>query len=235
MKLIKDLGMKYPKETSKQKKRIGLYECSYCKKHFEAITADVLKRKQTRCKQCSKIKYTSKDEIITAKKEAVNKFRKTKKGLITKIYSQQKSSAEKRNMTLPTYTNKELQEWATSQVNFDILYTNWVSSKFDNKLIPSIDRIDDSKSYTLDNIQLTTWIENKNKHEQQVANGEKEHKGNPHRAVIKCDMDGNEICEYFSLKYAERKTGICASNIHNVCNGKYGFKTAGGFKWKFKA
>lgn len=30
---------------------------------------------------------------------------------------------------------------------------------------------------------------------------------------------------------AQRKTGICRSNISHACNGKY--KTAGGFHWKF--
>lgn len=35
-KLIKDLGMQFPTESSKRKYRYGLYECQYCKKEWEA-------------------------------------------------------------------------------------------------------------------------------------------------------------------------------------------------------
>lgn len=35
-KLIKDLGMKFPTETVKRKRRYGLYECVNCKEHFES-------------------------------------------------------------------------------------------------------------------------------------------------------------------------------------------------------
>lgn len=38
--LIKDLGMKFPTEKSKRKRRFGLYKC-YCGKEFEAETANV--------------------------------------------------------------------------------------------------------------------------------------------------------------------------------------------------
>ena len=37
-KLIADLGMRYPTESSKQKKRYGLYQCQYCREEFEAQT-----------------------------------------------------------------------------------------------------------------------------------------------------------------------------------------------------
>ena len=35
--LLKDLGMRYPTERSKEKKRYGLYQCQYCEEEFEAI------------------------------------------------------------------------------------------------------------------------------------------------------------------------------------------------------
>ena len=38
---------------------------------------------------------------------------------------------------------------------------------------------------------------------------------------------------YASLSDAQKNTGISASNISNCCNGKYGFKTAGGYHWCF--
>jgi len=38
--LIEDLGMLLPKETSKQKRRFGIYKCS-CGTEFKALTSDV--------------------------------------------------------------------------------------------------------------------------------------------------------------------------------------------------
>ena len=38
---IKDLGMRYPTELSKQRSRYGLYECPYCGKHWEVVMGSV--------------------------------------------------------------------------------------------------------------------------------------------------------------------------------------------------
>lgn len=53
MKLIKDLGRLYPTENSEQKTRFGLYECSQCKNHVKARTADVKRRSEMVCKSCA--------------------------------------------------------------------------------------------------------------------------------------------------------------------------------------
>ena len=44
-------------------------------------------------------------------------------------------------------------------------------------------------------------------------------------------IETNEI--YPSVREAGRKTGISYKTISAVCNGKYGHKTAGGYKWKY--
>ncbi len=53
MKLIKDLGIKYPTETSKHKTRYGLYECPVCLKHFEVMTGNVKSGNSTKCGSCA--------------------------------------------------------------------------------------------------------------------------------------------------------------------------------------
>lgn len=53
MKLIKDLGVIYPTETSKTKVRCGIYECPYCKIHFKTRTATVKYGSSTKCRKCS--------------------------------------------------------------------------------------------------------------------------------------------------------------------------------------
>lgn len=51
------------------------------------------------------------------------------------------------------------------------------------------------------------------------------------KAIIAMD-DDNKILGWFSSSCdAEKKTGICARNIRQTCNGKR--KHAGGFKWEF--
>lgn len=39
--LLRDLGMRFPSEVSKQKARYGLYQCGYCEAEFEAMTAHI--------------------------------------------------------------------------------------------------------------------------------------------------------------------------------------------------
>ena len=53
MKLIEDLGMLKPKETSKYTTRHGIYECPTCSKHFKVITASVKSGRSTQCNSCS--------------------------------------------------------------------------------------------------------------------------------------------------------------------------------------
>ena len=165
---------------------------------------------------------------------ATQKYKKTKKGLISTIYGQQRSSSRERGMDEPDYNNSDLQEWCMAQQKFHDLYDIWVALDYYTNNKPSIDRLDDSKPYTLCNIQMMSWGDNKRKHEQQVARGEKEHKVNPHKTVLQLNKDGSVFNEYFSVREASRQTGIQQSNISHVCNGNCGFKTAGGFKWKFK-
>lgn len=52
------------------------------------------------------------------------------------------------------------------------------------------------------------------------------------KIVIKYDKDMNYICEYLSIRDANRKTNIDRSNISKCCKNKV--KSAGGFIWRFK-
>lgn len=52
-KLIRDVGMMFPTENSKKKRRYGLYECPFCGNEFEAQTDNIKSEKQKSC-GCSK-------------------------------------------------------------------------------------------------------------------------------------------------------------------------------------
>lgn len=52
------------------------------------------------------------------------------------------------------------------------------------------------------------------------------------RAVIKMDLDGNELEEYESMMEASRKNNASEKCIQACCSGRR--KTTGGYKWKYK-
>jgi predicted RNA-binding Zn-ribbon protein involved in translation (DUF1610 family) len=54
MKLIKDLGMEYPNDTSKKKSRYGIYECPQCWVHFRTMTKTVKNGQSTKCRSCAR-------------------------------------------------------------------------------------------------------------------------------------------------------------------------------------
>jgi hypothetical protein len=132
----------------------------------------------------------------------------------------------------PEYTKEWLSDWMLNHPLFNYLYNQWVESEYQTEMRPSVDRLKDNIGYTKDNIQLTTWDENKKKRTTDIKKGIAT--GKCQRPVVQISKDGVEITSFRSLKEAERATGVNVSNIHNVCSGRYGFKTAGGFKWKFK-
>ena len=61
---------------------------------------------------------------------------------------------------LPILSKEDFYSWSESDTNFNQLYLNWVSSGYDRKLSPSVDREDTSKGYVLGNIRWLTHSEN---------------------------------------------------------------------------
>lgn len=54
MKLIKDLGMRFPTATSKRKSRYGLYECPLCNRQSEVVISNA--KRASSCYSCSQAK-----------------------------------------------------------------------------------------------------------------------------------------------------------------------------------
>ena len=122
-------------------------------------------------------------------------WRKSKKGLVTKLYGRQCENSIKRGHNAPTYTRDELKEWLYSQKLFHLLYDNWSRLDFQSDYAPSVDRKEDSIGYTMNNIQLMTWKENYKK----ACSDRKSGVNNcSNKAVVQMDLDGNIIGEFHS-------------------------------------
>lgn len=173
-----------------------------------------------------------------------NVYRRTKKGLVISMHANQRAKSKKRNHPQPDYTKEELFEWCDNQPIFHKLYDDWVASNYDTKLIPTCDRLDDYKPYSLSNIQLMSWQDNSNKYIRDLKNGTNTKITSP---VIAYNLDGTYHSEYHSLSAAARAVGTGHANIRNVCeakpikrtekNGDVSYftpKTSKGFVWKYK-
>ena len=164
------------------------------------------------------------------KENKAQRYKKTKKGLIANIYSNQLSRKNKE----VCYTLEELREWVHKQQNFEELYLDWINSGYKKEKIPSVDRIDNNKGYFFDNIQLMTWEDNNKKARNDIRNNTLKHSGllnGGHKKVIQYDLLGNKIDEFISVSEASRVLNIRQNMISRVCRGER--NKTNGFVFKY--
>lgn len=195
------------------------------------------------CTQCHELKNFSefsKDShkingIRSACKACVTiqrlEYLKTKDGLLSRMYSNQKVNSDRRKHNLPIYTKEEFKDWLFSQELFNIIYDKWVKSGYEKDLKPSVDRLDDYKGYSFDNIRLITWGENRTKQNDDIRLA-RSTSGEQCKAVLQFDKQMNLIAEFCSANEAARELKIFQGNISATCAGRR--KIAGGFIWKYK-
>ena len=167
---------------------------------------------------------------LMIKIKTMNSYNKTKKGLVTRIFSSQRSHSKRRKHPMPSYTKQELKEWLYSQSLFHELFDKWKRSGYDSMQIPSPDRLDDDKPYFLENLRLVTWSENRQKQADDFRSG-KLRSANPQRSVISTHKQSGEKAVYHSIAEAERVTGVLQGNITACCSKKR--KSSGGYLWSY--
>lgn len=139
----------------------------------------------------------------------ISKF-KTEKQVISTIYSKQKANSIVRNHIPPTYSLDELTAWIYEKTNFKYLYGEWIKSGRITGLKPSIDRLNNSLPYSLNNIQMTTWFIN-HKLGAEVKR----------KPVLKFTLDGIFVKRYDKMMSAgEEHNDPTASMITAATNGK---------------
>ena len=131
--LIGETYMKYPTERSQQRYRYGLYECQYCGKEFEVITAHI---KKGHTKSCGCLKGGNTHGLHN------NKFYKTWNDMIRRCTNHKATGYKNyggRGITV-------CDEWL-DVVNF----VAWCEATHPNIAGVTLDRIDNNKGYSPDN------------------------------------------------------------------------------------
>jgi hypothetical protein len=178
--------------------------------------------RETRCRACRNFRYNKQDPLKVFKQM---------------YYSQVVRSVD-RGHPAPAYTLDQFYHWLDAQPNLPALWDAWVASGFSKDLRPSVDRLDDYKPYTFDNIQLITWRENliKGAHYKKIGLNNKANK-----PVTAYHLDGTIYKTYHSIIEAARQVGGNMWGVWSVAHGKpitksdgttYQPRTYKGFVWK---
>lgn len=182
------------------------------------------------CVKCKKEQL-----IYTAKGYCRGCYRRTPKIFLSEVYTSQLCNSRKRDMPPPEYTANELKRWIITNIEFRPLYLQWLESKYLSSLKPSIDRISDTEGYSLNNIQLMTWAENKAKGELSSKQGMRYINV---KSIVKLDKVTEEFLnQYKSFHSAEREnTGVTFNNIASAVTTSKNSKgkkihRAGNYKW----
>ena len=149
--------------------------------------------------------------------ENTRNYRKTKKWVLTNSFHKMKARR------WVEFSLQELHDRFLQDDKFDRIFQEWVKKWYQKQFIPSIDRINCKKWYTMSNIQILSWAENRFKQimERRVRKW----------PVLQMMWD-DIIKRYASQREALKITGLSQSNMSTVLNWKR--KTCGGYWWKFE-
>jgi hypothetical protein len=99
----------------------------------------------------------------TSKLSAYEKTKRhieTPRGLLGRLYHSQCQTSAFRGHAPPAYTREELVARYINDPEYMRLYQAWVEGGKQKLMKPSLDRLDESRGYSFDNIRLVTWGEN---------------------------------------------------------------------------
>lgn len=177
--------------------------------------------------------YKQKDYAVQSRQ----RNKRTVDGWLTKVYGRMRQSSKERNHQMPSFTKDELKEWALKN-EIEKRIKKWSNNGCLKNETPSVNRLDDFKPYSLDNIELITWEDNNKKGRGSIKTKELAHskiggiaKAMFSRPVIKTDLEDKVLAIYPSAREAARQNNTDCGSIAKVCRGEK--HTHHKFKWKY--
>ena len=169
-----------------------------------------------------------KSGIMPTCRDCRKEYYRHPKGLSYTLHYRQIQSSKIRSYGPPAYSKDELYEWLQEHPDFMRIYKRWVRSGYKRKMAVSIDRLDDYKGYSFDNIRLTTWSDNKKKADRDSKLGINNKRSCKVSAYDK--KTGAYKGTWYSQSEAARQLGLDQPSISACILGK--IKTSGGYIWK---
>lgn len=151
----------------------------------------------------------------------------TEKGVIRTIYKTQKRSNKIRGFGEIPYSKKDFSVWLYEN-DFKLLYDRWMACGCIKDMKPSVDRLDDLKGYSLDNIRLVTWKDNREHQYKDIitATGSS---GKRCKSLLQLSKEKEIIKEHISYNAAQREMGY--SIEYQI---KHNVPCRNGFYWQYK-
>ena len=161
-----------------------------------------------------------------------HRYRTVPKVFFARVYQNQRQSSRRRKHPMPDYTLNELIEWLKLQPNLTALWQGYQFSNHHRNFAPSLDRLDDSKPYTLNNLRLITAHENIKKAAKHMREGLLNHGETRAKPIQQLTLDGQLVATYQSSHEAGELTGFRSGNLRSCATGA--LKTAYGYLWRYK-
>ncbi len=141
--------------------------CSKCKKlkEYESFTAD----KRTKTGRYSKCRECCNKDYHTYSSQWYQDYRKTINGKLILMFHQMKQRNQKhmnlgrKNFHEIKFTRKDFTKHMLEKTQFMKVYEFWTINNHKQRYTPTTDRIDNSKGYTLANIQCLSLEDNASK------------------------------------------------------------------------
>lgn len=154
-----------------------------------------------KCKECTKLDSQLNEKNSSTSKES---YDKTQKGVIRVLYKSMIQRSKKRKQDKPNFTKNEFSLWMYEN-NYFKLWEAWKKHNYNKSLKPSINRKNDFKSYTFENIELLTDKENRLQQNNDIRTGTST-SGKMCKPVLQY-KNGIEIARYVSFSSAKRIMG----------------------------
>ena len=185
-------------------------------KAFDEIVGKQYSRELTKeCYTCKVVKSTidfhtnslKKDGLAIDCKQCVKDKQWSFNMLPYRIYKNQELHSKTRGHTAPQYTYEEFKAWLLVNPKYKELYDAYKTSNYKTDLVPSIDRLDSTKGYSFDNIELVTFKENMQRNGVNLQNtlGKK--------VCVVNKYSGEVIGEFKSQNLAAMVLGISSKKI----------------------